>query len=521
MLTVMRDYCQKLGRAPVTRETLRGLLREQGFLIDVDGTEIPTVGCMLLFGKSPQKYFPHAVVSATVSGKKRMLFTGNLLRQRTELLEWLSGEDVNPFLKVKRGNKHEKVPAYPPRGLVELLVNMLVHRDYQSSETASINVEPGHSITLCNPGGLLDSVVRRVELDEGGRFRAVPNVSDLRNRSLCDVFFGIQAMEREGTGLSDVETLTREHGGDASFRHDAKSAAFIASVLQPVASVGSKTTARNDQPTGVYVLNVLPFLSLPETISIVRLTTSISSRPSSVALDYAGTFIIRGEERELWSFVPLPILTGLLGAIVDRAKSREVPRSKIEADPDQRRVLSWLLRKHFERYLARFQAAGLILEEGRKKKRAYFEGREGKPRRLIYDTPRRKGVGREVVKQRGEAPRAWFENEGFGYEVTQVDGVWVMRIKPFYMFTGRDGKKPLPAFARTSRATRRIKFDRNKNVEDDLTFWARFLSEGGPTINIGQDHVSDLIVEGQFLTIEVAEQGLLRESDEGKDRVLA
>jgi hypothetical protein len=521
MLTVMRDYCQKLGRAPVTRETLLGLLREQGFLIYVDGTEIPTAGCMLLFGKSPQKYFPHAVVSATISGKKRALFTGNLLRQRVELLEWLSGEDINPLLKVKRGSKHEKVSAYPARGLVELLVNMLVHRDYQSGETASIDIAPGHSITFRNPGGLLDSVARRVELDEGGRFRAVPNVSDLRNRSLCDVFFGIQAMEREGTGLSDVETLAREHGGDASFTHDAKSAAFIASILQPVASIGSKTTARNDQPTGTYVLNVLPFLSLPETLSIVRLTTPISKRPAGVPLADAGTFIIRGEEMELWSFVPLPILTGLLGPIVDRAASREEPRSKIEADPDQRRVLSWLLRKHFEQHLARFQAVGLILEESRKKKRAYFEGREGKPRKLIYDTPRRKGIGREVVKQRGEAPRAWFENEGFGYEVTQMDAVWTIRIKPFYMFTGRDAKKPLPAFARTSRSTRRIKLDRNKNVEDDLTFWARFLSGGGPTINIGQDHVVDLIVEGQFLTIEVAEQGLLRESNEGEDRVLA
>lgn len=521
MLTVMREYCEKLGRAPVTRETLPGLLREQGFLVAVEGTETPSAGCMLLFGKEPQVHFPHAVVSATISGKKRTVFGGNLLRQRLSLLEWLGGEDVNPVLKVKRGSKHEKIPAYPARGLVELLVNMLVHRDYHGSDTASIDVEPGCAITFRNPGALLDSVARRVELDEEGRFRAVPNVSDLRNRSLCDVFFGIQAMEREGTGLSDVEELAREHGGDASFTHDAKSAAFVARVLQPVASAGSKTTARNDRPTGVYVLNVLPFLSLPERVSILRLTAPLSSRPSGISLADAGTFIHRGEELELWSFAPLPILTGLLGPMVDVAASHEMARSEIEADPDLRRVLSWLLRKHFERYLSRFQPHGLILEESRKKKRAYFEGRDGKPRKLVYDTPRRKGISREVVKQRGDAPRAWFENEGFGYEVTQMDSVWAVRIKPFYMFTGRDAKKPLPAFARTSRATRRIKLDRNKNVDDDLTFWARFLSEGGPTINIGQDHVNDLIVEGQFLTIEVPEHGLLRDSDEGENRMPA
>jgi hypothetical protein len=181
-------------------------------------------------------------------------------------------------------------------------------------------------------------------------------------------------------------------------------------------------------------------------------------------------------------------------------------------------MLSWLLRKHFERYLTPYRKLGFILEGDRKRKRAYFEGRDGKPRKFVYDSPRRKGIVREVVKQRAEDARAWFENEGFGYEITQLDNVWALRIKPFYMFTGRDAKKPLPAFARTSRATRRMKLDRNKNVEDDLTFWARFLSDGKPTINIGQNHVDDLILEGQFLVVEIPEEGLLRGDNEDQDR---
>jgi hypothetical protein len=58
-------------------------------------------------------------------------------------------------------------------------------------------------------------------------------------------------------------------------------------------------------------------------------------------------------------------------------------------------------------------------------------------------------------------------------------------------------------------------------VDDDLTFWSRFLNEGAPTINIGQDHVDDLILEGTFLTIEVPEEGLLGDSDECEDRMPA
>jgi hypothetical protein len=81
------------------------------------------------------------------------------------------------------------------------------------------------------------------------------------------------------------------------------------------------------------------------------------------------------------------------------------------------------------------------------------------------------------------------------------------------MFTRRDGMTPLPGFERTRRATRRMKFDRNKNVDDDLTFWGRFLSEGQAAISLGGVDVDDLIVDAAFLTIEVPEIGLLDEPD--------
>ena len=84
---------------------------------------------------------------------------------------------------------------------------------------------------------------------------------------------------------------------------------------------------------------------------------------------------------------------------------------------------------------------------------------------------------------------------------------WGVRIKPFYMFTGRDAVTPLPSFLVASKSTRRIKFDRNKNVEADLTFWSSFLSRGNETINIGGLHVNDLLLDCSFLTVEVPDMG--------------
>ena len=177
-----------------------------------------------------------------------------------------------------------------------------------------------------------------------------------------------------------------------------------------------------------------------------------------------------------------------------------------------RAKFSWLARRHFERYLSVFADRGLIIEKdkkGRLARRAYFTALKGSNRTIIYDTPSRKNIRRDVVKRRGEERNPWFECEGFGYEVVQQAGVWGVRIKPFYMFAKRDGCTPLPGYMRTSKATRRIKFDRNANVESDMTFWGRFLSQGAQTINIGNRHVGDLLLEGGFVTVDVQEGGLI------------
>jgi hypothetical protein len=139
----------------------------------------------------------------------------------------------------------------------------------------------------------------------------------------------------------------------------------------------------------------------------------------------------------------------------------------------------------------------------RKRKRAYFRLVKGDKNTVIYDSRQRKGVKRDVVKKRGDDEFTWYENEGIAYPVVEFGGHWAMQIKPFYMFTGRDGCTPLPPFLRTQRATRRMQFDRNKNVGDDLIFWARFLSNGQPTLNLGSVGASHLIIDSEYSSAEV------------------
>lgn len=92
-----------------------------------------------------------------------------------------------------------------------------------------------------------------------------------------------------------------------------------------------------------------------------------------------------------------------------------------------------------------------------------------------------------------------------------------MRIKPFYMFTGPNAITPLPNFTRSAKSTRRIKFDRNKNVEADLAFWASFLGRGAETMNVGDLRVNDLLIDMSFVTVEVPEVGLINGEHEHKN----
>lgn len=86
------------------------------------------------------------------------------------------------------------------------------------------------------------------------------------------------------------------------------------------------------------------------------------------------------------------------------------------------------------------------------------------------------------------------------------------------MFTGPDATTPLRGYARTKRATRRMKFDRNQAVDGDLVFWGRFIAQGAPAINLSQVDEQDVLLEGAFLSLDVPEDGLI---DDDRDQVPA
>jgi hypothetical protein len=246
------------------------------------------------------------------------------------------------------------------------------------------------------------------------------------------------------------------------------------------------------------VVNLLPFVSMPDRISVVRLRTALRFRPPNLALAKAGIFIHNGDE--IWSFTTLPNLTSALDVMLDRSLGRSCPRAEVEADPTGRKVLSWLLRKHFERYLGRFSAQGLFVEGDANGSRAYFHGQGGKTRTISYRSRIAGEASRNVVVQRWGGRRPWFKNEGLGYQVLMLGGVWGVAIEPFYIFAGADACKPLPYAAQIERSSRWNGRDARTGASH-LTFWEDFLTAGAPLVDLRQDGVDNLFLGRSLLQL--------------------
>lgn len=502
ILAKLGGYCDKVMRPRVDRSRMWGLLGELGLVVtDASGELNPTPEAVILFGKDVQSLFPQACVEFTQGGKKRKLIKGNLIQQFVELRELLDSADVNPQLRVKTSSSSKKQQAYHSRSITEMIVNMLVHRDYSAAEQSKIDVEEGSRIRFANPGGLPAVVLKRLTPSADGEFAPVRSVTGIRNYSIADVFYGVGPMDKRGSGLCDAKELMLEHGGTAKYSVEAGNTHFIAELIQARQQApGSSETALALHPFGVYMTNHLRFEVLPGAITTIdqqntpRINVTSGADLLGQATPDSEHVLIRQRDRVVSFCKP-----AALGARSGTYKLADVDH--FASQPGGHTTVSHLLREHFVRYLRTFQGDGLYVEGGGH--RAYFVKLSDDPVRIKYDAPKRSGVEREMVKRRENKKDVFHENEGFAFDVIRFQGAWAVQIKPFYMFTEADGRTPLPPYRRTKLSTSRMRFDRNQAVVSDLGFWSRYLARGAATVQLCPTGDYDLLMAGAFHEIEI------------------
>jgi hypothetical protein len=389
-----------------------------------------------------------------------------------------------------------------------------MHRDYEAKALARIDFLPGRQLSFANPGGLLSDLAEKFGVESNGTFIPKRGLTAIRNPVLADIFYGLGRMDKAGSGLADIVKFMVQQGGASEFS-TAKQNSEVVVVLkqaaqeQPVES----NTAVPLPASEVFITNLLPVLAMPKYLTSIPLKhrrAAQSPLPPEIRQKlpefiYHDDHILSFAAPELFSEYPAGEL------LFDRTTIE--PVEELINDAEQRRLIVWLIHRHWAGFLWRFAADGLTVES--RQKRAYFLHRspyKTEVSSVSYSSRMGRRIRRGVVKRRGAFERIWHENEGLQYAAVCVDGQWALQVKPIYVFTGPDGWTPLPPHTQTRRATRRFKFDRNRSVEDDLTFWARYLSQAGPVINIGGFGVEDLVLSSSYCQVEMP-TALLSEVD--------
>jgi hypothetical protein len=110
------------------------------------------------------------------------------------------------------------VNAYNAIAVKEMIVNAIVHRDYERNEPVEVLVE-SKCITVTSPGGLIAEIAAQV--GEQPFQQAIAehrgSIKGYRNPAISDLFYGGGQMDRRGSGLSDMVVLTANNNGAVTF----------------------------------------------------------------------------------------------------------------------------------------------------------------------------------------------------------------------------------------------------------------------------------------------------------------
>ncbi|MBU4446820.1 MAG: putative DNA binding domain-containing protein [Candidatus Marinimicrobia bacterium] len=159
-------------------------LRSLSLQTSYQGTERPSNGYVLLFGKNRTDFFPDAIVRcARFKGKTRTTILDQTevdtnLPNAIDLVIAFIERNTKERMEIGR-TTHEKIPEYPPEVIREAVINAIVHADYAiQSSTIQIAIYDDR-IEINNPGELPFGLT----LED-----AIAGISRLRNRVIGRVF---------------------------------------------------------------------------------------------------------------------------------------------------------------------------------------------------------------------------------------------------------------------------------------------------------------------------------------------
>jgi ATP-dependent DNA helicase RecG len=165
----------------------------------------PTFACHLLFSKNDvflSTIEAGRFASPTVI-KDSITSLDTLIEQVQRIMDFMV-KHTNKAYIITGNPKREERWDYPMDALREIIINMIVHRDYRSANDSTIKVFDDR-IEFFNPGTLLDDLT--VEKIKTGNYK-----SHLRNKQIASIFRELDLIEKYGSGVRRVIDIFTAYG---------------------------------------------------------------------------------------------------------------------------------------------------------------------------------------------------------------------------------------------------------------------------------------------------------------------
>ena len=172
---------------PITVLKKHNLLRDGGI----------TFGCYLLFNK--EEYLLSDINAGLFQSetiiKDGLVISGDLFQEIDDVLTFITKHINKEFIITGKPEREDRWD-YPLDALREIVINMIVHRDYRSPSNSIIKIFPDR-IELYNPGKLMPGVT--VDRLLHGDYLSVA-----RNKQIARIFKEANEIEQYGSGIKRI-----------------------------------------------------------------------------------------------------------------------------------------------------------------------------------------------------------------------------------------------------------------------------------------------------------------------------
>ena len=171
--------------------------------------DCPTYAALIMFGKNPQFFMPGAYIQYVKfqgydNGGQIMnehKFDGNLCHLLPRLENFINDGIVTKRPVPVSTLREKDIYNYPEKAIRELVMNAVMHRDYQSTTPTRL-YQYDDRIEIMNPGGLYGNA----------RPDNFPNVNDYRNNVVAGILKSFNYVNMFNHGIRDVQALLKENG---------------------------------------------------------------------------------------------------------------------------------------------------------------------------------------------------------------------------------------------------------------------------------------------------------------------